>query len=206
VELGHFRDLARGGGKRARTRAALLDAAILVVAEKGMEALKISDITSAAEMANGTFYNHFNDKDEVLREAAYGIAFEISRQLDDDMKDIVDAPTRVVTATNSFIEIILHKPEWASLMLASGTYLPQLRADVSQFLRADLERGVAQEKFEVDVSDFLLQQIISLVTVAITTQLEIGRNKALNIEVCEYIMRLLGFSPAKARKIVAATI
>ncbi|MDP3326763.1 TetR family transcriptional regulator, partial [Parvibaculum sp.] len=80
--------MTAGQGKRERTRSALLDAAVEVVAEKGGEAAKISDITTAAGLANGTFYTHFNDKAEILREAAYGIAFEVVRRLDAEMEGI----------------------------------------------------------------------------------------------------------------------
>ena len=206
MQAGHFRDQATGAGKRERTRAALLDATVQLIAEKGMEAVKINDITTAAGMANGTFYNYFNDKDEVLREAAYSVASAVSQQLDREMKAITDAPTRVVRATKNFISIILQKPEWAFILLENKHTLPGLRDDVAQYLQADLELGVAQNKFDVTVTPFLLQQIIALVGAAITIQFEAGSNETQTHEVCENILRLLGFSPTKARKQVAAAI
>ena len=82
MQQGYFQGQTAGGGKRERTRSALLDATVSVVAAKGMEATKILDITEAAGLANGTFYNHFEDKESILREAAYGIALAVGRQLD----------------------------------------------------------------------------------------------------------------------------
>lgn len=205
MNAGYFRNQATGGGKRQRTRAALLDATVRLVASKGMEGLKISDITDAAELANGTFYNHFTDKDEVLIEAAYGIAAEISRQLDADMTGIDDAPSRVVTATRNFINIVLQKPDWAALILGGARHLPHLGEDASQYLRSDLERGVAQGKFDVTVTNYLMSQILALITVAITTQLNKGTDTGLTDQICENILRLLGLTPAKARRIVEST-
>ncbi|MDO8290531.1 MAG: TetR/AcrR family transcriptional regulator [Parvibaculum sp.] len=204
MNAGYFRNQATGGGKRQRTRAALLDATVRLVASKGMEALKISDITDAAELANGTFYNHFTDKDEVLIEAAYGIAAEISRQLDADMTGIDDAPSRVVTATRNFISIVLQKPDWAALILGGARHLPHLGEDASQYLRSDLERGVAQGKFDVTVTNYLMSQILALITVAITMQLNKGTDTAMTDQICENILRLLGLTPAKARRVVEA--
>jgi AcrR family transcriptional regulator len=206
VRFGHFRNQLQGGGKRERTRAALLDATLRVVAEKGMEALKISDITATADLANGTFYNHFEDKDEILREAAYGIAFAISSQLDNEMEAITDAPTRVVTATRNFINIVLEKPDWAAVMLDSAAHMPNLQENVAQYLRADLQLGVAQGKFDIEVTPFLLLQFIALISVAVTVQLKNGITPQLTAETCENVLRLLGFSPSKARKTVAATL
>tara|TARA_R110002110_G_scaffold150984_2_gene343099 strand:+ start:1130 stop:1780 length:651 start_codon:yes stop_codon:yes gene_type:complete len=203
---GHFREQAGGGGKKERTRAALVDAAIKVVAEKGMEALRITDVTTAADVANGTFYNHFDDKNEILREAAFGIAFEVSRKLDADMEDIEDGPTRVVTATAQFIEIMIAAPDWAAVVLGGTDHVPQLRENVDTYLRADLERGVAQGKFDVEVTGFLVDQIFALIAVTVRAQLAGGKDRRLTAQVCESIMRLLGLNSAKARKLVAAAL
>lgn len=203
---GHFREQAGGSGKKLRTRAALVDAAIKVVAEKGMEALKITDVTTAADVANGTFYNHFEDKDAILREAAYAIVAEVSQKLDADMAGIDDGPTRVVTATAQFIEIVVAAPDWAAVVLGGNEHVPQLRDDADAYLRADLERGVAQGKFDVEVTSLLVDQILALIAVAMRTQLKGGRDRQVTGQICESILRLLGVSAAKARKIVNSVL
>ena len=43
VQQGYFQGQTAGGSKRERTRSALLDATVSVVAAKGMEAAKILD-------------------------------------------------------------------------------------------------------------------------------------------------------------------
>jgi len=51
--------------KRERTRAKLIAAGLTVLAKKG-EALTAADVVTAAEVSNGTFYNHFEDRDAFL--------------------------------------------------------------------------------------------------------------------------------------------
>ncbi|HEY4344307.1 MAG TPA: TetR/AcrR family transcriptional regulator [Parvibaculum sp.] len=201
MQQGYFQEQSAGGGKRERTRSALLDAAVTVVAEKGMEAAKISDITTAAGLANGTFYNHFSDKDEILRIAAYGIGLEVARRLDEDMVGIDDAAERVVTATSRFISIVVKERDWAAILFGSADLLPDTRDDMYKYLRGDLERGVAQGKFDVEVTTFLLDQIGALIAVAVRTQLTVGESPLLTRQICESILRLLGVSRAKARKV-----
>ncbi|MCE9648454.1 MAG: TetR/AcrR family transcriptional regulator [Parvibaculum sp.] len=203
---GHFQEQSAHLGKRERTRAALLDAAVAVVAEKGIEAARINDITTAAGLANGTFYNHFEGKDEILRAAAYGLAFEVTRQLDDEMAGIEDATRRVVTATTRFISILTLEPDWAAILLGGADHLPGVRDDLYKYLRSDIERGVSQGKFDVRVTTFLVAQIVALIAVAIRLQLARDPEPDLARQVCESILRLLGQSPAKARKAAVADL
>lgn len=56
----------RGARRRARTRADLLAAARRIFAARGFHETTIADITAAADMAVGTFYLYFTDKQEVL--------------------------------------------------------------------------------------------------------------------------------------------
>jgi len=58
-------------GKRERTkqanRAAILEAARVVFAELGFGAASVRDIVRRTDLATGTFYNYFPDKESVLR-------------------------------------------------------------------------------------------------------------------------------------------
>ena len=48
--------------RRARSRAALIDAARRVTALKGGDATSLRDIAAAADLGLGTFYNYFASK------------------------------------------------------------------------------------------------------------------------------------------------
>ena len=50
-----------------RTREALLDAALSVFAERGVQASTLADVASRAGVTRGAVYHHFANKDSVLR-------------------------------------------------------------------------------------------------------------------------------------------
>ena len=53
----------RADRRRERTRAAILDAGQRLFAERAIDSVSIDDIVGAAEVAKGSFYNHFDDKE-----------------------------------------------------------------------------------------------------------------------------------------------
>lgn len=54
------------GGKRARTRAALIAAAARMIGEQGYHATSLEDVAAAAGMSRGAIYGNFKDRDELF--------------------------------------------------------------------------------------------------------------------------------------------
>lgn len=54
--------------KKQQTRAALLDAAMALFAERGISGARIEDITERADLGKGAFYNYFSSKDALIAE------------------------------------------------------------------------------------------------------------------------------------------
>lgn len=54
------------GDKRERTRAALLDAALALTREKGLEATTLQDVAERAGMTTGAIYGNFRNRDELF--------------------------------------------------------------------------------------------------------------------------------------------
>jgi AcrR family transcriptional regulator len=50
------------------TKSALIESAIKMFQQKGFQMTRVSDIVSAAGVAQGTFYNYFKSKDSIFRE------------------------------------------------------------------------------------------------------------------------------------------
>src|SRR3984885_11146400 len=54
------------GGKRARTRATLIEAAAAVIGEKGFDRASLEEIAARAGMTRGAVYGNFKDKEELF--------------------------------------------------------------------------------------------------------------------------------------------
>jgi len=77
-----------------RTQASLLDAAAVLVAEKGVEATSVADVAAQAGCSVGAVYHHFRDKQTLL----YALFERMSEEFRATTRDAVD-PARWKGAT-----------------------------------------------------------------------------------------------------------
>ena len=197
-----FREQTSGMKKRERTRSAILDSAISVFASKGYEATRIVDVTNHAELANGTFYNYYQDKDELLRDVAAGLAVEITGRINDEMNALTHGPARVAHATARLLLTARREPEWLDVFLEGLFIVPELQSESIQHLRQDIEMGISQGHFSIEVNLLLVNQILSLIRAALLMDRQMS--DATVQQTCEAVLRLLGLTPVKAAKQVNA--
>jgi|HubBroStandDraft_1064217.scaffolds.fasta_scaffold144906_2 AcrR family transcriptional regulator len=83
----------KAGGKRERTRAALVAATLAVVAEKGVAAASLDEIAARAGMTKGAIYSNFTSKAGLLLAAmmAKGLTVESAAPAGETLADHVRA-------------------------------------------------------------------------------------------------------------------
>lgn len=59
--------ITRASRRASKTRRRLLDAALLVFGDLGVESCTVENITERADLGKGTFYRHFEDKAALIR-------------------------------------------------------------------------------------------------------------------------------------------
>ncbi len=199
----YFRTQAIGSNKRNRTRSTLIDSAIDVFSEKGIEEASVHEITAIAGLANGTFYNHFKDKDELALASSEAIALEIAKALDGRMSDLDRGVSRVVVASWAFLRITLSADAWARVLVGQYLRHPTTEAAAFRYMQGDIERAVAQGELDVEVDAFLLEQIAAVMMAALRRMLRVGPQTEVLNRTCENILRLLGLTPVQAEREVA---
>ncbi len=84
--------------RRARTRAALVSAAKALLTSRDPAGISIQEITDAADVGFGSFYNHFTSKQELFDAALDEVIEEHGAMLDQTTADIQD-PAEVFAAS-----------------------------------------------------------------------------------------------------------
>lgn len=125
--------------KRERTRRKLIDAGLQVIADRG-EALTASDVVAAADVSNGTFYNHFLGRDDFIQTLAHESLKAITEGSADDTEG-ADPAWRFAVATARVLDAATRQPLWGRAVLRLAECPTPLHAAVQQHLRADLAEG-----------------------------------------------------------------
>ena len=103
--------------QKQKTRGRLIDAALAVMARKGPDAATINDITEEADVGFGSFYNHFESKEEILWAAADELFQRIGPRVDESIGTIADPLEVVVAGIRLFIGMLTAKPIWLEFLL-----------------------------------------------------------------------------------------
>jgi len=129
-----------------RTQASLLDAAAVLVAEKGVEATSVADVAAQAGCSVGAVYHHFRDKQTLL----YALFERMSEEFRATTRDAVD-PARWKGATlgdmlRSYLEFSLELGRERPVLKRAGIEIsrgdPALREHYAG-LRSELFRGLS---------------------------------------------------------------
>lgn len=198
----HFQDASSGNGKRSRTRALLLDSAIAVFAEKGIEAASILEITGAAGLANGSFYYHFPDKNALVEAVGGAVAATLVRETDEAMPTIDKGSERVAFGTLFFITRGISDSAWGRLIVHALADMGEFREQISAGIRKDVQIGVDQGLFDVKPSPALHAMLLGIVGAAMHECLERPRDQGAATLAAESILRILGVRPKTAGALV----
>ena len=197
-----FHDRVRNEGKRVRTRSLLIDSAIALVAERGLMNTTVQELTRAAGLSNGTFYNHFDDREQLILEAASAIATVLAEDIAERVQDVETGLGRIVVSTNMFISRAVANPEWGRMLSEATKNAFDMQLDFANNLLADIRLAISQGAPLQLPDRFRLFQIGTLMVLAVEAQLVGRRNKSISEDTCDAMLRLLGATPDQARDAV----
>ena len=106
--------------RKARTRQALVTAARRILAEQGSTDVSIQEITDAADVGFGSFYNHFESKSELFEVAVREVLDEYGAALDDACTNLTDSAEIYAVGVRMTARLALTRPGVAQVLLQVG--------------------------------------------------------------------------------------
>lgn len=141
---------SRTARRKARTRQALVRAAQQLLAD-GRTAVSIQEITETADVGFGTFYNHFDGKQELFEAATLDALQQQGDLVRTATADLEDPAEVFCVGLRLTGRLVRASPEMARIALQAGTRYLVADEGLAHFARRDVEAAVAAGRFDVEV-------------------------------------------------------
>jgi AcrR family transcriptional regulator len=187
-------------GKRARTRQALLDATLRVLARGRTGPISIQEVTAEAGLANGTFYNYFRTREELLEAMVVPLTQRLVRRLNATSSDLrIDDPARrLALGVRAFIDHAIADRTWALAVLrvwGSSATLPR-RAGVA--VLADLRAAQKRRRLRIPDEGAALDLVQGTVIASIRSVIEGHATAERGPAIAALLLRAFGMSARQA--------
>jgi AcrR family transcriptional regulator len=199
-----------GGNRRERrkaeTRGRLLLAARELFADRGVDATRINEITEAADVGFGSFYNHFASKDAIVDAVMEASVSEIAAAISSTTEALTDPAEIVSVAHRTTIAQALADPDLGWILIRLELSHDLITRTFGPFAIRDIERGVAAGRFVVDDEATALTTSGGALLATVRALLGAGGERDPAVAAVHHaaaVLRLLGIPPAEAAEIAS---
>ena len=189
--------------RKARTRQALIGAAVRLIAEGRGDRASIQEITEVADIGFGSFYNHFESKEQLFETASTEVLERWGRMIDLASAGITDPAEVFATSLRLSARLGWTHPEVARFITGAGLDLLDVPGGLAPRALRDIRAGQAAGQFRVGEAEVAL----SAVAGGLIGLLRLHQHQPDQVEessvddLCEACLRLLGLPAAKARRL-----
>jgi AcrR family transcriptional regulator len=139
-----------------------------------VEHVTINEITEAADVGFGSFYNHFESKD-ALHAALFEWVFEaFGKQLDALVSGLSDPAEVVAVGVRHTLMRARREPVWGSFLIREGFSERALQDGLGRRLKRDSEAGIAAGRFAVADPFMCHVSVSGIVLAAIAAELSLA--------------------------------
>lgn len=193
--------LTRVDRRKARTREALIEAAVRLIADGQGERASIQQITETADVGFGSFYNHFESKEQLFEAAIADVLDAHGAMLDRLTASIDDPAETFATSFRLTGRLFRQRPQESEILLANGPALLSSERGLAPRALRDIKAGVAADRFHIDDPELALAMAGgALLGLGKLLRDDPDRDDARAADtVTENVLRLFGLSADEAR-------
>jgi AcrR family transcriptional regulator len=187
--------------RKARTRAALLTAARELFASRGLEGTTIAQIAEHADVAIGSFYNHFSTKEALLEALLEAELYRQRMMLEQRQAQVEDPAEKISIAHRHLVRAAQADPDWGWLFLRLDIPYRAAWSTLGAAAESDLADGVQSGRFSVADAGLALTASGGALFAVIHAQLAGEGSPDADSTHAEGVLRSFGIPPAEAAAI-----
>ncbi len=191
--------------RKARTRQALIDAAVQLIAEGRGDRASIQEITEAADIGFGSFYNHFDSKERLFATASGQVLERWGKMIDRACAGISDPAEVFAVSFRISGRLGWTHPDIARFLTGAGLNLLETPTGLAPRALRDIQAGQAAGRFTVPDAGIALSAVAGgLLGLLQLRQHQPGRiDEAAVDQLTAAILRLLGLPAPEAERLAA---
>jgi TetR/AcrR family fatty acid metabolism transcriptional regulator len=169
---------------------AIIQAAVSVFAEKGFYSAKVSDVAKKAGVADGTIYNYFKNKDDILISLFEKKMDYVLKQFDEALSNIPDPIKKLQLFFSTYFNIIKEDENLAEVFQVElrqsekflKDYHNQKFIDYLNIIATILNEGIKAGFFRMDIKVDILKVMIFGAIDEVARQWILGANAKYSLE------------------------
>ena len=192
--------------KRGRTRKKLITAARDLIYNKGIENISIQDVTEAAGLATGSFYNYFENKNAIIQAIIEDFDNLFATCLSETRNKLNDPAMRLSVTLKYYFTQALENEAWRSFIISAGLSDTHILAQDSKECRDDINAGKKGGRFRSENTS-ITQSLINGMATYVTLEIQRGNlaKSAIN-ETIRHVLRMLGLPDIAAKAFAEAPL
>jgi AcrR family transcriptional regulator len=168
-----------------------------------MEVTTINQITEEADVGFGSFYNHFEGKEEIVTAVLEQVIAEAGEAIDRATSDIEDPAEVVAIAHRSLIAWATTDPEVAWLLVRLNASHDAILTTLGSYAARDLKRGLDTGRFSVDDRNIALIAAGGALIAVIRAVLEGRASDQADEHHAAGVLRIFGVPPEEAAQLAS---
>ncbi|HKI13685.1 MAG TPA: TetR/AcrR family transcriptional regulator [Roseiarcus sp.] len=192
--------------RRARMRSKLVESALLVFAEKGVDASVIEDVIAAAGVSRGTFYNYFRTNAELLVAAIQALGNEVVDLVESRVKAFPSPAARLLTGLRLYMDTARRYPLFARFIARVGPQAIGPDALVYKYIPIHIAEGIAAGEFVDANVGVALDMVVGAGLIAVA---RISAGRADDVYLSAMLLavaRSLGLDPVRAETLLSEPV
>lgn len=191
--------------RKARTRQALIDAAARLIAEGRGDRASIQEVTEAADVGFGSFYNHFESKEQLFQTASEEVLERWGQMIDRATVGITDPAELFAVGLRVSGRLGWTHPDIAGFLTGAGLDALDMPRGLAPRALRDIQAGQAAGRFTVLDAEVALSAVAGgLLGLLRLHGRDPGRiDEAAVDQLAEALLRLLGVPAPEAASLAA---
>ena len=191
--------------RKARTRRALIDAALRLIAEGRGDRASVQEITEAADVGFGSFYNHFDSKEQLFQAAAKEVLERWGQLIDRVSSGISDPAERFAVGLRISGRLGWTHPDIAGFLTGAGLDALDIPVGLGPRALRDIQSGQAADRFTVLDAEIALSAVVGGLLGALRLHQRHPERvqEAAVDQLAEAVLRLLGVPAPEAARLAA---